>query len=138
MTKVTSPGKGAARNDSIGLCREQHAELYAREGELRLVVDHPSNAPLIGAHARAILVRATELTVGVGDGTAAVYVCRGGGTLRIATATVVRHRNGTMGLMDWQIQPGFDHTATTENGSTVHRINRSAGSRQELEQAPSR
>lgn len=115
------------RNDSIGLCREQHAELYAREGELRLVVDHPSNAPLIGTHARAILVRATELTVGAGDGTAAVYVCRGGGTLRIATATVVRHKNGTMGLLEWRIEPGFEHAATTENGSTVHRLTRVPG-----------
>lgn len=90
MTKVTSPGKGATRSDSNGLCREQHAELYARED----------------------------------DGTVAVYACRGGGTLRIATATVRRLKNGTMGLVEWRIEPGFEHTATTENGSTVHRLAR--------------
>lgn len=127
MSRIAKADRTIPRHDSIGLCREQHAELYAREGELRLVVDHPSNAPLIGSHARAVLVRATELTVGVGDGTAAVYVCRGGGTLRIATATVVRHRNGAMGLTDWQIQPGFDHAAAVEDGRTVHRLTRSAG-----------
>ena len=114
------------RNDSIGLSREQHAELYARDGTLRLVIDHPSNAPLIGAHARAILVRAAELTVGAGDGTAVVYVSRGGAALRIATATVVRHESGAVGLTDWRIEPGFDHATTAEAGAAVHRITRPA------------
>lgn len=128
MSKITKADRAIPRNDSIGLCREQHAELYARDGELRLVVDHPSNVPLVGSHARAILVRATELTVGVGDGTAAVYICRGGGTLRIATATVVRQRNGAMSLTDWQIEPGFEHAVTVEDGGTVHRLTRTPGS----------
>lgn len=129
MSRIAKADRASPGNDSIGLCREQHAEICTREGELRLVVDHPSNAPLIGSHARAGLVRATELTVGVGDGAAAVYVCRGGSTLRIATATVVRHRNGAMGLKDWQVQPGFEHAAAVEDGRTVHRFSRSAGPR---------
>lgn len=129
MSRIAKADRAIPWNNSIGLCREQHTELYTREGELRLVVDHPSNAPLIGSHARAILVRATELTVGVGDGTAAVYACRGGGTLRIATATVVRYGNGAMGVTDWQVQPGFEHAAAAEDGRTVHRLTRTAGPR---------
>lgn len=114
-------------NDSIGLCRDQHAELYTGNGELRLVVDHPSNSPLIGTHARAILVRAAALTVETGDGCAVVYTGRGGAALRIATAKVMRQKSGGIGLTDWRIEPGFGHAATAENGAMIHRITRSVG-----------
>ncbi len=129
MKKPQHDGGSTARNDSIGLCRDQHAEFYASDGELRLVVDHPSNAPLIGTRARAVLVRATALTVEAGDGTAVVYVGRGGATSRIATAKAIRRKNGIIGLTGWRIEPGFDHTATTEGEAEVHRISRAPGPR---------
>lgn len=112
------------RNDSIGLCREQHAELYASDGTLRLIVDHPSNSRLIGTCAQASLVRAADLTVEAGDGVAVVYVARAGAALRIATAKAVHRPDGVIGLTEWKIEPGFDHAATTEGGSTVHRLTR--------------
>ena len=114
------------RNDSICLCRNQHAELYAGNGELRLVVDHPSNSPLLGARACAILVRAAVFTVDACDGSAVVYVGRGGAASRVATAKVMQQESGGGGLTDWQIEAGFDHAATEENGATIHRITRSA------------
>jgi len=126
LKKTVQTGGGATRNDSIGLCRDQHAELYASDGALRLVVDHPSNAPLIGTHARTGLVRAATLTVEAGDGTAVVYVGRGGSATRIAAATAVQDKSGAIGLTDWQIEPGFDHAVTVEDGAAVHRIVRPA------------
>jgi hypothetical protein len=114
-------------NESIGLCRDQHAELYAGNGDLRLVVDHPSNSPLLGTHARAILVRAAALTVETGDGIAVVYTGQGGAALRIATAKVIRRKSGSAGLTDWRIEPGFGHAATAENDAMVHRITRWIG-----------
>ncbi|MDP1750354.1 MAG: hypothetical protein Q8L22_12925 [Reyranella sp.] len=113
-------------NDSIGLCRDQHAELYTCDGALRLVVDHPSNSPLIGAHARAMLVRAAALTVEASDGNAVVYAGRGGAALRIATAKVMPQKSGGVSLTDWRIESGFAHAAIAENGAMVHRITRSA------------
>ncbi|MDP2333292.1 MAG: hypothetical protein Q8M19_21620 [Reyranella sp.] len=115
------------RNDSIGLCREQHAELYTSDGVLRLVVDHPANAQLIGTCAQAGLVRAADLTVETGDRTAVVYVARGGSASRIATATAVRCADGAIGLAEWRIEPGFEHAATAEDGAELHRITRIAG-----------
>lgn len=112
------------RNDSIGLCREQHAELYTSDGVLRLVVDHPSNARLIGTCAQAGLVRAADLTVETGDRTAVVYVARGGSAVRIATATAVRRASGAIGLAEWRIEPGFEHAAAVEDGAEVHRLTR--------------
>lgn len=129
MSKATNTDRGTARNDSIGLCREQHAELYTSDGVLRLIVDHPSNGRLIGTCAQACLVRAADLTVETGDGTAVVYVARGGSAQRIATATAVRRANGAVGLADWRIEPGFDHTATAEDGAEVHRLTRTQGPR---------
>jgi|GEM_PF-4165192 len=117
------------RNDSIGLCREQHAELYAGDGTLRLIVDHPSNARLIGTCAQACLVRAADLTVEAGDGVAVVYIARGGAALRIATAKAVRRADGAVGLAEWQVEPGFDHAATAEDGAMVHRLTRTPGAR---------
>jgi len=115
-------------HDAIGLSRDQHAELYGRDGELRLVVDHPSNSPLIGTHARAPLVRAAVLTPDSDDGRAVVYAGRGGAACRIATARVARRKGGHTCLTDWQLEPGFDHAAGEENGGMVHRVNRSARS----------
>lgn len=51
------------QSDSITLDRGQYAELYTGGGVLRLIVDHPSNAPLIGTCAAACLVRAAALMV---------------------------------------------------------------------------
>jgi hypothetical protein len=127
MSKATKADRGMTRNDSIGLCREQHAELYTGDGVLRLVVDHPSNARLIGTCAQACLVRAVDLTVEAGDGSAIVYIARGGSASRIATATAVQRANGAVGLVERSIEPGFDHTATAEDGAEVHRITRIAG-----------
>lgn len=113
-------------NDSIGLSRSQHAELYASNEELRLVVDHPSNAPLIGMRVRANLVRATALTVDAGDGSAVVYVGRGGASVRIATAKAMQQRSGGVELTDWWIEPGFRHDCISENSTIVRRIIRLA------------
>ena len=126
MKKIEQTEGGAILNDSIGLCRGQHAELYGGDGARRLVVDHPSNAPLIGAHASGGLVRAATLTVGAGDGAVVVYTGRGGSATRIATATAVQDKSGAIGLTDWQIEAGFDHAATVEDGAVVHRIARPA------------
>ena len=112
-------------HDSIGLCRDQHAELYDRSGDLRLVVDHPSNSPLIGTHARSPMVRAAVITPETTDGRAVVFASRGGAACRIATARVAPRSGGHTCLTDWQVEPGFDHAAREENGGLVHRINRS-------------
>jgi hypothetical protein len=127
LSKATKADQGMIRNDSISLHREQHAELYTSDGVLRLVVDHPSNARLIGTCAQARLVRAAELTVETGDGTAVVYVARGGSASRIATATAVRRASGAIGLTEWRIEPGFEHAATVESGAEVHRLTRTPG-----------
>ncbi|MBI3198000.1 MAG: hypothetical protein HYZ40_10965 [Rhodospirillales bacterium] len=121
--------RGMLRNDSIGLCREQHAELYAGDGRLRLIVDHPSNARLMGTCAQACLVRAADLTVEAGDGSAIVYISRSGTALRIATAKAVRRKDGAIGLTEWRVEPGFDHAATAEDGAMVHRLTRTPGAR---------
>lgn len=115
------------RNDSIGLCREQHAELYASDGTLRLIVDHPANARLIGTCAQTSLVRAADLTVETGDGVAVVYIARAGAASRIATAKAVHRPDGVIGLAEWRVEPGFEHSAITESGATVHRLARTAG-----------
>lgn len=124
MSKAARTDRATARNDSIGLCRGQHAGLYTRGGALRLVVDHPSNAPLLGAHTGAVLLRAAELTVETGDGSVVVYVSRGGTASRIAAASVLPQKSGGVSLTDWQVVPGFEHAAVSENGATVHRITR--------------
>lgn len=126
MSKAAKADRGTTRNDSIGLCRDQHAGLYTRDGALRLVVDHPSNAPLLGAHTGAVLLRAAELTVETGDGSVVVYLSRGGTACRIAAARVLPQKSGGVSLNDWQVEPGFEHAALSENGATVHRIIRPA------------
>ena len=126
MSKAAKADRAASRNDSIGLCRDQHAGLYTRGGALRLVVDHPSNAPLLGAHTGAVLVRAAELTVETGDGSVVIYLSRGGTACRIAAASVLPQKGGGFSLTDWQVEAGFEHAAITENGATVHRITRPA------------
>jgi hypothetical protein len=127
LKKVQKAGGGTTRNDSIALCREQHAELYAGDGTVRLIADHPSNARLIGTYPQADLVRATALTVAPEDAKAVVYVARGGAALRVATATAVRRKDGTTGLADWRIEPGFEHAATPDGGGLVHRVARVTG-----------
>lgn len=126
MSKAARTDRGTARNDSIGLCRDQHAGLYTRGGALRLVVDHPSNAPLLGAHTGAVLLRAAELAVETGDGSVVVYLSRGGTACRIAAARVLPQKGGGVSLTDWQVEAGFEHAAIPENGATVHRITRPA------------
>ena len=100
-------------------------ELYACDGTLRMVVDHPSNVPLIGTHASAVLLRAAVATIEVGDMTAIVYAGRSGRVLRIATAIVEQRGDGVIGLAGWQIEPGFDHAAATVGGVAVHHVTRS-------------
>jgi hypothetical protein len=127
LSKAAKADRGMTQNDSIGLCREQHAELYASDGTLRLIVDHPSNARLIGTCPQASLVRAADLTVEAGDEVAVVYIARAGAALRIATAKAVRRPNGVIGLTEWRVEPGFDHAAATEGGGTIHRLARTPG-----------
>lgn len=126
MSKAGKADRATPRNDSIGLCRDQHAGLYTQDGALRLVVDHPSNAPLLGAHTGAVLVRAAELTVETGDGSIIVYVSRAGTACRIAAARVLPQKSGGVGLTDWQVESGFEHAAISEKGAMVHRITRPA------------
>lgn len=114
------------QSDSITLDRGQYAELYTGDGVLRLIVDHPSNAPLIGTSAAACLVRAAALTVATGDRRAEVYASRGGAAQRIATATTIRLEDDAVGLIDWQVAPGFDHVTAALANATVHRVTRSA------------
>ncbi|TAJ39898.1 MAG: hypothetical protein EPO55_10950 [Reyranella sp.] len=126
MSKAARADRVTTRNDSISLCRDQHAGLYTRDGALRLVVDHPSNAPLLGAHTGAVLVRAAELTVETGDGCVVVYVSRGGTACRVAAARVLPQKGGGVSLTDWQVEAGFEHAAISEDGATTHRITRPA------------
>ena len=114
------------QSDSITLDRGQYAELYAGCGILRLIVDHPSNAPLIGTRATVCLIRAAALTLAAGDRRAEVYTSRGGAAQRIATATTIRLEDDAMGLIDWQVAPGFEHLTAALAGATVHRVTRSA------------
>ena len=127
MSKAAKADRNITWDDSIGLCREQHAELYAGDGTLRLIVDHPANARLIGTCAQASLVRAEDVAVEAGDGFAVIYVARAGTALRIATAKAMRRLDGGIGLTEWRIEPGFDRTTTAEGGSTIHRVTRTPG-----------
>ena len=113
------------QSDSIILDRGQYAELYTGGGVLRLIVDHPSNAPLIGTSAVVCLVRAAAFTVAAGDRRAEVYASRGGAAQRIATATTIRLANDAVGLVDWQVAPGFDHLTAALADATVHRVTKS-------------
>ena len=112
------------QSDSIVLDRGQYAELYTGDGILRQIVDHPSNAPLMGTRATVCLIRAAALTLATGDCRAEVYASRGGAAQRIATATTIRLKDDAMGLIDWQVAPGFDHLTAALAGTTVHRVTR--------------
>jgi hypothetical protein len=115
-----------SQNDSIRLSRDQYAELYGNGGQPRLIVDHPSNAPLFGAHAQTTLVRAAELVVEAGDESAVVYAACGGGTRRVATATVMSRKGGAIGLGNWQIEPGYECATAADHQAVFHRITRAA------------
>jgi hypothetical protein len=64
-----------------------------------------------------------------GNGSAVVYVGRGGSGSRIAIAKVVRQKSGGVGLADWRIEPEFDHAAAEANGDELQRITQSAEAR---------
>jgi hypothetical protein len=113
-----------SQNDSIRLSRDQYAELYGSGGQPRLIVDHPSNAPLFGAHAQTILVRAAELVVEAGDESAVVYAACGGHARRVATARAMPRKGGAIGLGDWQVEPGYECATAADHQVVVHRITR--------------
>ena len=111
-----------SRRDIFSLDRNQRADVFCAGGTLRLIADHPLNAPLIGMCSKAAFVRATELTVERGDKTVVVYAARAGKEQRVASAIVQRRPNGTMLLADWQVEEGFSHRREAVDGAAVHRI----------------
>ena len=120
--KWPAADRTVAHHDSISLCRDQHVQLYGGDGALRMIVDHPSNSPLIGICTGARLVRAADVAVQDGDGTVAVYCGRAGAARRIATAATVHCKNGSIGLTDWRMEPGFEHACDSAGDAAVHRI----------------
>ncbi|MEI6202708.1 MAG: hypothetical protein WCP68_12225 [Enhydrobacter sp.] len=111
-----------SRRDIFGLDRNQRADVFCAGGTLRLIADHPLNAPLIGMCSKAAFVRATELTVEQGDKTVVVYAARAGREQRVASAVIQRQPNGAMLLTDWQVEEGFSHRREPVDGVSVHRI----------------
>ncbi len=111
-----------SRRDTFALDRNQRADIFCAGGTLRLIADHPLNAPLIGMCSKAAFVRATELTVEQGDKTVVVYAARAGREQRVASAVIQRQTNGAMLLTDWQVEDGFTHRREPVDGAAVHRI----------------
>ena len=111
-----------SRRDIFSLDRSQRADVFCAGGTLRLIADHPLNAPLIGACSKATFVRATELTVEQGDKTVVVYAARAGREQRVASAMIQQRPNGAMLLTDWQVEDGFTHRREVVDGAAVHRI----------------
>lgn len=110
------------RRDVFSLDRNQRADVFCAGGTLRLIADHPLNAPLIGVCSKAAFVRATELTVEQGDKTVVVYAARAGKEQRVACAAIQQRSNGAMLLTDWRVEDGFIHRREAVDGAAVHRI----------------
>ncbi len=73
------------------------------------------------------VVRAAEVALEAGDAMAVVYVGQGGARSRITAARATGDGRGVIGLVDWEVEPGFDHVAIAEDGGTVHRLARTQG-----------
>jgi hypothetical protein len=110
------------RRDVFNLDRNQRADVFCAGGTLRLIADHPLNAPLIGICNKASFVRATELAVEQGDRTVVVYAARAGKDSRAASAIVQSRPGGTMLLTDWRVEAGFTHRCEPAAGGDVHCI----------------
>jgi hypothetical protein len=110
------------RRDTFSLDRNQRADVFCAGGTLRLIADHPLNAPLIGVCSKAAFVRATELSVEQGDKTVVVYAARAGKELRAASAIVQCRPGGATVLTDWRVEAGFTHRCDQADGGHVHRI----------------
>ena len=108
--------------DIFSLDRHQRADVFCAGGTLRLIADHPLNAPLIGMCSKAAFVRATELTVEQGDKTVVVYAARAGREQRVASAMIQQRPNGAIALTDWHVEDGFTHRREAVDGAAVHRI----------------
>jgi hypothetical protein len=111
-----------SRRDTFALERNQRADVFCAGGTLRLIADHPLNAPLIGMCSKAAFVRATELVVERGDKTVVVYAARAGKEQRAASASVRHRSNGKTLLADWRVEEGFTHHREAVDGVAVHRI----------------
>ncbi len=111
-----------SRRDTFTLDRSQRADVFCAGGTLRLIADHPLNAPLIGVCGKAAFVRATEITVEPGDKTVIVYTARAGKEQRAASAVVQQRPGGAMLLTDWRVEEGFVHRREALEGAAVHRI----------------
>ena len=111
-----------SRRDIFSLDRNQRADVFCAGGTLRLIADHPLNAPLIGMCSKAAFVRATELVVEQGDKTVIVYAARAGKEQRVASAVIQQRPNGAMALRDWHVEAGFTHRRDAVDGAAVHRI----------------
>ena len=108
--------------DIFTLDRNQRADVFCAGGVLRLIADHPLNAPLIGVCSKAAFVRVTELTVEQGDKTVIVYAARAGKEQRVASAMIQQRPNGAIALTDWRVEDGFIHRREAIDGAAVHRI----------------
>lgn len=113
---------GKRLSDTFSLDRSQRADVFCAGGILRLIADHPLNAPLIGMCGKAAFVRATELAVEQGDKTVVVYAARAGKESRAASAIVQGRAGGAMLLTDWRVEPGFTHRCDPVDGGHVHHI----------------
>lgn len=111
-----------SRHDTFSLDRNQRADVFCAGGTLRLIADHPLNAPLIGMCSKAALVRATELAVEQGDRTVVVYAARAGKESRAASAIVQFRPGGATVLTGWRVEAGFTHRCDSADGGHVHRI----------------
>ncbi len=111
-----------SQHDSISLCREQRVDVFGADGRKFMIVDHPLNSPLVGIPAQVAVVREADFCLQPGNKTIAVYTAKAGGSLRIATASAMSRRGGSLSLTDWLVETGFAHEPTAAEGCTAHRV----------------
>ena len=67
---------------------------------------------------------AEAVALGSPEDMAVVHAGQGGAASRIATARATLGSGGSVGLIEWRVEAGFDHVPTTEDGRKIHRLAR--------------
>lgn len=110
------------QDDAITLSRHQRADVYIDADKVRLIADHPLNAPLMGIQSAVEFARLFELPLRPCDKAVMVYSAKAGAACRAATATVIQRRTGRLCLADWHLEPGFALKSEKIGDRIVHRI----------------
>jgi hypothetical protein len=107
---------------TLNLGRDQRVDVRDADGNLRMIADHPLNAPIIGVGREYRLLRTAELDIAAGDRTLVVYAAQAGKEIRAASAVVMLRGDGVLSLTCWQVEPGFVHQRELADGQARHRI----------------